>query len=104
MLYEVITNGSIEGVITDKSTSEALIGSAVVIEGTTTGALTDINGHFYIPNLKPGSYKLKVTYVSYNSAEIDNVKVQAGHRITSYNVCYTKLLRPGYFPSLPSVM
>ena len=71
-------NGSIEGVITDKSNSEALIGSAIVIDGTTIGTMTDINGHFTLSNLKPGSYKLKVTYVSYNTAEINNVKVQPG--------------------------
>jgi TonB-dependent receptor len=77
--------GSIEGVITDKSNNEALIGTAVVIDGTTIGTLTDIEGHFKLPNLNPGSYKLKVTYVSYNTVEIDNVMVQAG-QITSLKV------------------
>jgi hypothetical protein len=78
-------NGSIEGVITDKSTREGLIGSAVVIDGTTIGTLTDFDGHFTLPDLKPGLYNLKVTYVSYNSAKIENVKVQSG-QVTSLKV------------------
>ncbi len=71
-------NGSIEGEVHDKSSSESLIGTTVVVDGTTIGAATDINGHFIISNLKPGTYKLKVSYVSYNPKEIENVKVQAG--------------------------
>jgi len=71
-------NGSIEGVISDKSNAEALIGSTVVIDGTTIGTVTDIDGHFILPGLKPGSYKLKVSYVSYTPLEIENVRVRDG--------------------------
>jgi hypothetical protein len=71
-------NGSIEGFVSDKSNAEALIGSTVVIDGTTIGALTDLKGHFILPDLKPGSYKLKISYVSYAPTELVNVKVMPG--------------------------
>jgi hypothetical protein len=71
-------NSSIEGVVSDKANSEALIGTTVVIDGTTLGTTTDINGHFFLSNLKPGSYDLKISYVSYDTKVIKAVKVQAG--------------------------
>ncbi len=67
--------GSITGKITDKTTNETLIGANVVLLGTTTGASTDIDGVYKIENLKPGSYKLKVSYISYQPIIIENVKV-----------------------------
>jgi len=71
-------NGSIEGIISDKANSEALIGTAVVISGTTIGTTSDINGHFLIPDLKPGSYDLKISYVSYATKVVENIKVVPG--------------------------
>ena len=70
--------GSIEGTVTDKANSEILIGTTVQIDGTTFGTSTDINGHFILSNLKPGSYNLKISYVSYSVKVIENVKVQPG--------------------------
>lgn len=71
-------NGSIEGNVSDKSNSETLIGTTVLIDGTTIGTTTDIKGQFHLSNLKPGSYDLKISYVSYDTKVIKNVKVQAG--------------------------
>lgn len=69
-------NGSIEGVVTDKENSEALIGTTIQIDGTTIGTTTDIEGRFSLSNLKPGLYTLKVSYVSYTAKVIENVKVE----------------------------
>lgn len=70
--------GSIEGVVSDKGNKEALIGTTVVIEGTNTGTITDIEGHFAFLNLKAGEYNLKITYVSYSPLLIERVKVENG--------------------------
>ena len=40
----------------------------------------------------PGQYQRKVCITLFGD-KIEQFNVQAGHRITSYNVCYTKLLR-----------
>lgn len=71
-------NGSIAGVVTDIGNKETLVGATVVIEGTTTGTTTDIEGHFVLPNLKPGEYNLKITYVSYSPRLIQKVQIEAG--------------------------
>jgi hypothetical protein len=74
--------GSIEGVATDKGNKETLPGVMVTIEGTIIGAAADFDGHFLIQNVKPGKYRLKVSYISYNTEFIDNVTVTAGKTTT----------------------
>ncbi|HEY3430466.1 MAG TPA: carboxypeptidase-like regulatory domain-containing protein, partial [Cyclobacteriaceae bacterium] len=71
-------NGSITGVVTDASTGEALIGANVVIAGTQTGAPTDVEGKFVLNNMKPGSYTLLVTFVTYKTDTLSSVIVEAG--------------------------
>jgi TonB-dependent receptor len=70
--------GTIAGTVKDKSKSESLIGATVMIEGTSVGTTTDIDGNFKINNVRPGAYNLKVTYISYSAKTIENVKVVAG--------------------------
>jgi len=70
--------GTIEGYVTDKASSESLIGTTVMIEGTTIGVTSDMDGKFSIKNIKPGVYNLKVSYISYNTGIIEKVRVEAG--------------------------
>ena len=61
--------GTVRGRIVDGS-KQILPGASIYIDKLHTGVTSDINGFYTLPNLDPGTY-----------------------RITSYNVCYTKLLR-----------
>lgn len=70
--------GTIEGTAKDKSTNETLPGVMVTLEGTVIGASADFDGKFIIKNVKPGKYRLKVSYISYNTMYIDNVVVTEG--------------------------
>jgi hypothetical protein len=69
--------GKIEGIATDKKSKETLPGVMVTIDGTTIGAMADIEGHFLIPNVKPGKYKIKASYISYSPFIIEDVTVVA---------------------------
>ncbi len=71
--------GSIRGVVKENGTGETIIGANVVIDGTTTGTSTDLDGKFEISNLVPGSYTLKITYISYETKIIENITVYADH-------------------------
>ncbi|MFZ1281327.1 MAG: carboxypeptidase-like regulatory domain-containing protein, partial [Ignavibacteriaceae bacterium] len=71
------STGSITGKIVDKNTNEELIGANVLIEGTTIGASTDIDGNFIIKGLDEGSYTVKVSYISYQTITIKDVQVQS---------------------------
>ena len=69
--------GVICGTVFDGQLKEPLIGASVVIEGTTIGAITDFDGNFRIENLKPGSYSVTSSYVSFQSETKQQVKVVA---------------------------
>lgn len=69
--------GTIRGTVFDNATGEALIGVTVVIEGTTTGSVTDFDGKFEI-SASPGIYNLQISYVSYSSLKVQAVEVKAG--------------------------
>jgi len=57
--------GKVSGRIVDKTTGEALFGANVQLVGTVLGAATDANGEYYIINIPPGTYSVKVTYMGY---------------------------------------
>lgn len=67
--------GKINGIVRDASTNEALIGANVLIEGTTIGAATNIDGYYVITNVPPGTYNLKVSMVGYAAQTIRDVRV-----------------------------
>jgi hypothetical protein len=71
-------NGSITGKITDYVTKEGLIGANVVIQGTSVGASTDIDGAYTISNLKPGTYTLLISSVTYKTQTVADVIVESG--------------------------
>jgi len=55
--------GKISGVITDAGSGEELIGANVIIEGTSFGSATGVNGRYVILNIPPGIYSVKVSYL-----------------------------------------
>lgn len=68
-------NGFIRGTVFDDAIGESIIGANVVIEGTSTGTATDLDGEFSIETT-PGTYDLVITYVSYQTLVIKNVEVK----------------------------
>jgi len=63
-------NGSLSGIVTDKTSGAVLPGANCVLQGTALGSASDINGEYRILNIPPGSYTLKVRYIGYVSSEI----------------------------------
>lgn len=70
--------GKIAGKITDKESKELLIGATVSIDGTTLGAVSDVNGSFIILSVAPGAYTVKASYVGYQTITVANVRVSSG--------------------------
>jgi len=70
--------GSITGDIRDKGSNETLIGAAVVIKGTLTGASADLDGRYTIAKVAPGTYTLTVQYLGYQPLEVSGVVVTPG--------------------------
>lgn len=60
---------SVSGVIIDANTQETIVGASVLVKGTTTGAVTDIDGKFTMAVDKL-PVTLVVTYVGYQKKEV----------------------------------
>ena len=70
--------GKIDGVVTDAATGETVPGASVVIEGTTQGAATQVDGYFFINNVRPGTHTLVVSFVGYITQRVEGVRVSTG--------------------------
>lgn len=77
--------GKINGRVIDANNGESIIGANVLIENTNIGSATDLDGRFEITNIEPGIYNLLVSYISYASVRVENVKVVEG-KTTTINV------------------
>ena len=62
--------GKMRGIVSDKETGEPLIGANVMIEGTTLGASTDMNGIYVILAVPPGVHSVRATYIGYTTEVI----------------------------------
>jgi outer membrane receptor protein involved in Fe transport len=68
-------SGKVRGTVVDAKSKEPLIGANVVINGTSLGAGTDVDGAFMILNVPVGTYSLRASYVGYRNVEISNIRV-----------------------------
>ncbi|UCE07924.1 MAG: TonB-dependent receptor, partial [bacterium] len=79
------TTGKIAGKVTDATTGDPLIGANVFIEGTTLGAAAGPEGEFFIINVPPGLYSLRVQMMGYETVRFENVRVSV-NRTTNIDV------------------
>lgn len=63
--------GTLKGVVIDSLTSQPLVGANVFVIGTSLGSATDIEGEYKITRIPAGPFKLKVSYIGYESKEFD---------------------------------
>jgi len=62
--------GDVKGFVYDDSSGEPIIFTNVVLEGTTFGATTDINGYYSISKVTPGEYILVCSYIGFETAKV----------------------------------
>ena len=65
----IVRQGAIRGRVIDNG-KQILPGASIFIENLKTGVISDVNGFYTLPNLKPGTYTVKVTYVGYSPIEM----------------------------------
>ena len=68
-------NGKISGKVVDGSTGEALPFVNILVEGTTQGAASDIDGFYSIIGLRPGVYNIRASAIGYNSQTVQGARV-----------------------------
>ena len=67
----------ITGTVTDKANGEPLIGVTVAVQGTSLGAISDVDGRYTILNVPVGTYTIVFSAVGYATVEVSNVSVSA---------------------------
>ncbi|HOJ17886.1 MAG: TonB-dependent receptor [Ignavibacteriales bacterium] len=70
--------GKLSGKVVDAETREPLVGANVILIDTYLGAATDINGEYFVLNITPGTYNVKISYVGYAAKTIQEVRIVAG--------------------------
>ena len=76
------STGTLSGTIVDAESGETIIGANVVIEGTSTGASTDIDGKYTIRDIEEGTYTFVFSYISYQKQTVTGVEITAGEVTT----------------------
>lgn len=70
--------GTIKGTVIDAQNKQPLIGVVVKIEGAgSQGQVTDLDGMYSIGRVEPGTYTITLSYISYKTLTVKDVKVAA---------------------------
>ncbi|MFH1197821.1 MAG: TonB-dependent receptor [bacterium] len=70
-------SGKLQGTVKDSTTGETLFGANIIIDGTSLGAASDIDGKYLVPQISPGTYKVIISYIGYIKQEI-SVDIKEG--------------------------
>lgn len=71
-------SGKISGKIYDTS-GEVLPGANIMVDGTSIGASSDIDGNYSILNISPGIYTISASFIGFQKYSIGNIRVSAGY-------------------------
>lgn len=71
------TTGKIVGTATDKKSGEPIPSVNVVLEGTSIGGATDLEGRITIINVPPGTYQVRATVIGYAAQVVTSVIIRA---------------------------
>ncbi len=74
--------GKIAGRVVDAQTGDPLPGANIIIEGTTIGASSDLNGYYTILKVRPGTYTIVASVIGYKRILTTNVRVSADRTTT----------------------
>lgn len=82
IVFTLVLNAQITGIIRgdvkDKNTQESIVGATIVVEGTTNGVATDIDGHYKLI-VPVGTYRLKISFIGYKPILKENIIVSSGN-------------------------
>jgi hypothetical protein len=73
--------GGIKGKVTDKKTGEFLVGTTVMIEGTTIGTVTDFDGNYVLEGVPDGTHNVRCSFISYETQIKENIQVVGGQEL-----------------------
>ncbi|MFC1547775.1 carboxypeptidase regulatory-like domain-containing protein, partial [Candidatus Neomarinimicrobiota bacterium] len=76
------TTGKVAGVVRDVETGDMLPGANVILEGTSQGAATDVEGRYFILNVPVGEYSIRAEVIGYKAHITTSILVTIDHTTT----------------------
>lgn len=77
-VFTFAQKGTLKGLVTDQKTKEPLVGATIMLEGTTSGTITDFDGNYQLGNIAPGTYTVHCSFISYETKKLPNIQIKAG--------------------------
>jgi len=74
-VLEAGVTGKLTGTVTDKDTGEPLPGVNLLVEETELGTASNLEGHFVLVNIPPGTYTVKALIIGYQPMVITDVEI-----------------------------
>lgn len=68
--FTALAQSTLKGIISDAASGQPIPGANVLVEGTTNGTATDIDGNFTLTNVKSGD-RIVVSFIGYKDQTID---------------------------------
>lgn len=62
-------SGQLKGTVKDSLTNEELVGANLLLEGTSIGAASNIEGNYIITSIPAGKYTVRCSYIGYNQKQ-----------------------------------
>jgi outer membrane receptor protein involved in Fe transport len=80
-LLQAATTGKVMGWVRDSETGKSLSFCNVFLEKTTMGSITNEDGYYFIINIPPGQYNVRVQMMGYQTMVKRGVLVEAGKTV-----------------------
>src|SRR5687767_5493436 len=65
--------GKLAGRIVDAATGDGLPGANILVIGSDVGSATEIDGHYMILNVRPGTYSIRASLIGFGTVIVENV-------------------------------
>ncbi|MDD4756575.1 MAG: TonB-dependent receptor [Prolixibacteraceae bacterium] len=78
-LYAFSQRASLDGRVVDALSNEPLPFVNIIVSGTTTGTITDLDGNFILNGLNPGFIRLEASFVGYKKAISPEIEVSVAN-------------------------
>jgi TonB-linked SusC/RagA family outer membrane protein len=96
----LVQDGTIKGRVTDEK-GDMLPGATVLVVGTTKGTTSDGEGNFTLSSVNPGSYKLRISTIGFESATVDAIvkdgqTLEVSVRLKEENKTLSEVIVTGY--------
>ena len=88
-LWAFSQKGTIKGRVFNAKTNEPIEFANILVQGTTTGSTSDLDGNYTFTGITPGFYRLVVSFVGFETAVSPEIQVQ-GNQTTFVDIPVTE--------------